>query len=229
MKKILKLLMMFVVALALTGCVKVRCQIDITDKDDANINMAVLFEKEMLDTYQMSQDDIKSQLQEEGNFKNWEIKDVSETIDGEKYLGFNATAPKEVSKNILESLTVEGDQYTLKLEGSDLNSTMDINEFEQLGYSTDKLEEMGVEFSIKISMPGKIKSSTLGEVKDDVVTIGLKDFEKLSDDVKIVSEVSESSSNTGLIIGIIAVIVVIGAGAFYFYKKKSKSNKDNLE
>ena len=205
MKKILKLLMMFVVALALTGCVKVRCQIDITDKDDANINMAVLFEKEMLDTYQMSQDDIKSQLQEEGNFKNWEIKDVSETIDGEKYLGFNATAPKEVSKNILESLTVEGDQYTLKLEGSDLNSTMDINEFEQLGYSTDKLEEMGVEFSIKISMPGKIKSSTLGEVKDDVVTIGLKDFEKLSDDVKIVSEVSESSSNTGLIIGIIAV------------------------
>ena len=53
MKKILKLLMMFVVALALTGCVKVRCQIDITDKDDANINMAVLFEKEMLDTYQM--------------------------------------------------------------------------------------------------------------------------------------------------------------------------------
>lgn len=229
MKKILKLLMMFVVALALTGCVKVRCQIDITDKDDANINMAVLFEKEMLDTYQMSQDDIKSQLQEEGNFKNWEIKDVSETIDGEKYLGFNATAPKEVSKNILESLTVDGDQYTLKLEGSDLNSTMDINEFEQLGYSTDKLEEMGVEFSIKISMPGKIKSSTLGEVKDDVVTIGLKDFEKLSDDVKIVSEVSESSSNTGLIIGIIAVIVVIGAGAFYFYKKKSKSNKDNLE
>ena len=126
-------------------------------------------------------------------------------------------------------MTVEGDQYTLKLEGSDLNSTMDINEFEQLGYSTDKLEEMGVEFSIKISMPGKIKSSTLGEVKDDVVTIGLKDFEKLSDDVKIVSEVSESSSNTGLIIGIIAVIVVIGAGAFYFYKKKSKSNKDNLE
>ena len=219
MKKILKLLMMFVVALALTGCVKVRCQIDITDKDDANINMAVLFEKEMLDTYQMSQDDIKSQLQEEGNFKNWEIKDVSETIDGEKYLGFNATAPKEVSKNILESLTVEGDQYTLKLEGSDLNSTMDINEFEQLGYSTDKLEEMGVEFSIKISMPGKIKSSTLGEVKDDVVTIGLKDFEKLSDDVKIVSEVSESSSNTGLIIGIIAVIVVIGAGAFYNFQK----------
>lgn len=229
MKKTFKLLMMFVVALALTGCVKVRCQIDITDKDDANINMAVLFDKEMLDTYQMSQDDIKSQLQEEGNFKNWEIKDVSETIDGEKYLGFNATAPKEVSKNILEGLTVEGNQYTLKLEGSDLNSTMDINEFEQLGYSTDKLEEMGVEFSIKISMPGKIKSSTLGEVKDDVVTIGLKDFEKLSDDVKIVSEVSESSSNTGLIIGIIAVIVVIGAGAFYFYKKKSKSNKDNLE
>ena len=32
----------------------------------------------------MSQDNIKSQLQEEGNFKNWEIKDASETIDGKK-------------------------------------------------------------------------------------------------------------------------------------------------
>ena len=77
-------------------------------------------------------------------------------------------------------------------------------------------------------MPGKIKSSTLGEVKDGVVTIGLKDYEKLSDGVEIVSETSEPSSNTGLIVGVIA-IVIVGAGAFYFYKRKSKSNKDNLE
>ena len=228
MKKSLKLLMIFVIALALTGCVKVRCQINITDRDDADIIMAVLFDKEILDTYQMSQDNIKSQLQEEGNFKNWEIKDASETIDGKKYLGFNATAPKEVSEKILEDLTVEENQYTLKLKGSDLDKTINTNEFEQLGYSTDKLEEMGVEFSIKISMPGKIKSSTLGEVKDGVVTIGLKDYEKLSDGVEIVSETSEPSSNTGLIVGVIA-IVIVGEGAFYFYKRKSKSNKDNLE
>ena len=222
MKKSLKLLMIFVIALALTGCVKVRCQINITDRDDADIIMAVLFDKEILDTYQMSQDNIKSQLQD------WEIKDASETIDGKKYLGFNATAPKEVSEKILEDLTVEENQYTLKLKGSDLDKTINTNEFEQLGYSTDKLEEMGVEFSIKISMPGKIKSSTLGEVKDGVVTIGLKDYEKLSDGVEIVSETSEPSSNTGLIVGVIA-IVIVGAGAFYFYKRKSKSNKDNLE
>ena len=111
MKKSLKLLMIFVIALALTGCVKVRCQINITDRDDADIIMAVLFDKEILDTYQMSQDNIKSQLQEEGNFKNWEIKDASETIDGKKYLGFNATAPKEVSEKILEDLTVEENMF----------------------------------------------------------------------------------------------------------------------
>ena len=225
MKKSLKLLMIFVIALALTGCVKVRCQINITDRDDADIIMAVLFDKEILDTYQMSQDNIKSQLQEEGNFKNWEIKDASETIDGKKYLGFSATAPKEVSEKILEDLTVEENQYTLKLKGSDLDKTINTNEFEQLGYSTDKLEEMGVEFSIKISMPG---SSTLGEVKDGVVMIGLKDYEQLSDGVEIVSETSEPSSNTGLIVGVIA-IVIVGAAAFYFYKRKRKSNKDNLE
>ena len=33
-----------------------------------------------------------------------------------KYLGFNATAPKEVSEKILEDLTVEENQYTFKIK-----------------------------------------------------------------------------------------------------------------
>ena len=53
----------------------------------------------------------------------------------------------------------------LKLKGSDLDKTINTNEFEQLGYSTDKLEEMGVEFSIKISMPGKLKVLHLEKLK----------------------------------------------------------------
>ena len=94
-----------------------------------------------------------------------------------------------------------------------------------------KILKLLMMFVVALALTGCVKVRCQIDItdKDDVVTIGLKDFEKLSDDVKIVSEVSESSSNTGLIIGIIAVIVVIGAGAFYFYKKKSKSNKDNLD
>lgn len=228
MKKLFKSLAIFAMVLALTGCMKIRYQINITDKDNADVNIMILYSKEMMDTYNMSQEDIKEQLLEDENLKDWDLVDVSEKIDGEKYVGFKATAPKEVSEEILEGLNVKGNKYTLKLEGSEFDDTINTDEFNQLGYSVEQLEKMGLEFNIKISMPGKIKSSSIGEVKDNAVTIGLTDLEKLSNDIVIVSESSSSSSsNSGLIIGAIAVVVVVGAGAFYFFKKKNKTDESN--
>lgn len=227
MKKLFKLLAVFIMTLALTGCMKIRYQINITGKDNADVNMTMLYSKEMMDTYQMSQEDIKKQLLEDEKLKDWNLGDVSEEIDGEKYVGFKAAAPKDISEEILESLNVKGNKYTLRLEGSEFDNAINTDEFEKLGYSVDQLEEMGLEFNIKISMPGKVKSSSIGEVKGNAVTIGLKDIEKLSNDIVIVSETSGSSSNSGLIIGVIAAIVVVGAGAFYFFKKKNKTDESN--
>lgn len=224
MKRIFKLLTVFVMLLALTGCMKVRYQIDITGKDNANINVMILFSKEMMDSYNMSQEDIKKQLLEDEEFKDWKLVSISEKSDGENYVGFKATAPKDASKDILKGLSVKGNKYTLKLEGSEFDDTINTSEFDQLGYSVEQLEKMGLEFNIKISMPGKIKSSSVGKVKDDVVTIGLMDLEKSSDDIVIVSEGSGSSSNLGLIIGAGAAVVVVGAGIFYFLKKKNTTN-----
>ena len=227
MKKLFKLLAVFIMTLALTGCVKIRCQINITDKDNADVNIMVLFSKNMMNTYQMSQEDIKKQLLESAKFKDLKFVDVSEEIDGEKYVGFKATAPKDSSVEILKGLDVKENKYTLKLNGSKFDGVLNIDEFEKRGYSVDQLEKMGLEFNIKISMPGKVKSSSIGEVKGNAVTIGLKDIEKLSNDIVIVSETSGSSSNSGLIIGVIAAIVVVGAGAFYFFKKKNKTDESN--
>ena len=65
---------------------------------------------------------------------------------------------KESIKDILDCLTVENNTYTLKIEGDDLGESVDTEDFEdQLGYSIDKLEEMGLEIGIKIAMPGKLK------------------------------------------------------------------------
>lgn len=227
MKKLFKLLAVFIMTLALTGCVKIRCQINITDKDNADVNIMVLFSKNMMNTYQMSQEDIKKQLLESAKFKDLKFVDVSEEIDGEKYVGFKAAAPKDSSVEILKGLDVKENKYTLKLNGSKFDGVLNIDEFEKRGYSVDQLEKMGLEFNIKISMPGKVKSSSIGEVKGNAVTIGLKDIEKLSNDIVIVSETSGSSSNSGLIIGVIAAIVVVGAGAFYFFKKKNKTDESN--
>lgn len=127
----------------------------------------------------------------------------------------------------MDSLTVKGNKYTLKLKGDDVSGDFNTSEFEQLGYSMDQLEKMGLEVSIKIAMPGEIKSSTVGKIENGVVTLGLTDLDKLTSDVTIVSEKSGSSSSfgsTGLIIGGIALVAIVAGGGFYFYKKKNEIN-----
>lgn len=228
MKKVLKLLTVFVMLLALTGCMKIRYQINITDKNNADVNLTMLYSKEMMDTYNMTQESIKEQLMADDTYADWDLKEASEKVDGEQYVGFKATAPKKISKEILNGLTVKGDKYTLKLKGTDINSGLDTSQFDQLGYSMDQMEQMGLEISIKIAMPGKVKSSTIGKIDNDVVTIGLTDLEKVSTDITIVSEESGSSSNFGLIAGGIVVAAVVVAGAFYFFKKKNKASEDEM-
>ena len=227
MKKLLKLLTVCVMLLALTGCMKVRYQINITDKDKADVNLTMLYSKEMMDTYNMTQESIKEQLKADDTYAKWDLKSVNEKIDGEQYVGFKATAPEDVTKEILDSLTVKGTKYTLKLKGDDVSGDFNTSEFEQLGYSMDQLEKMGLEVSIKIAMPGEIKSSTVGKIENGVVTLGLTDLDKLTSDVTIVSEKSGSSSSfgsTGLIIGGIALVAIVAGGGFYFYKKKNEIN-----
>ena len=87
---------------------------------------------------------------------------------------------------------------------------------------------MGLEIGIKVAMPGKVKSTTIGTIKDNVVDIGLKDLQNVGDEITIVSEEAKSTtSNTGIIIGGVALVIVI-AGGLYFYKNKKKKN-DNIE
>ena len=171
----------------------------------------------------MTQEDIKAQMETDEGLKDWELKDVSEKIDGEEYVGFNAVAPKSITKDFLDCLTVENNTYTLKMESDDLGESVNTDDFEeQLGYSIDKLEEMGLEIGIKVAMPGKVKSTTIGTIKDNVVDIGLKDLQNVGDEITIVSEEAKSTtSNTGIIIGGVALVIVI-AGGLYFYKNKKR-------
>lgn len=229
MKKIIKLLTVFAISLALTGCMKVHYQINVIDKDNVDASMKILYSKEMMDTYKMTQEDIKAQMETDESLKDWELKDVSEKINGEEYVGFNAVAPKSVTKDLLDCLTVENNTYTLKMESDDLGESVNTDDFEeQLGYSIDKLEEMGLEIGIKVVMPGKVKSTTIGTIKDNVVEIGLNDLQNVGDEITIVSkEAKSTTSNTGIIIGGVALVIVI-AGGLYFYKNKKKKN-DNIE
>lgn len=229
MKKIMKLLTVVAISLALTGCMKIHYQINIIDKDNVDASMKILYSKEMMDTYGMTQEDIKSQMETEDGLKGWELKDVSEKIDGEEYVGFNAVAPESITKDILDCLTVENNTYTLKIEGDDLGESVDTEDFEdQLGYSIDKLEEMGLEIGIKITMPGKIKSSTVGTIEGNMVDIGLMDLQNATNEITVVSkESTATASNTGIVIGGIVVVILI-AGGLYFYKNKKKKN-DNIE
>ena len=87
---------------------------------------------------------------------------------------------------------------------------------------------MGLEIGIKITMPGKIKSSTVGTIEGNMVDIGLMDLQNATNEITIVSkESTATASNTGIVIGGIVVVILI-AGGLYFYKNKKKKN-DNIE
>ena len=74
MKKIIKLLTVFAISLALTGCMKVHYQINVIDKDNVDASMKILYSKEMMDTYKMTQEDIKAQMETDEGLKDWELK-----------------------------------------------------------------------------------------------------------------------------------------------------------
>lgn len=228
MKKICKIISVLILSLTLVGCMKVQYQIDIKDKDDIEANLKVLYSKEMIDTYGLSQDDIKAQLESEEGFEGWTLTKINEKIDNEEYVGYNAKGPKEAVDSISDSLTVSGDKYTLKLESdTPISNIVGEDEVEQLGYSVEQLEKMGLEIEIKITMPGKITNATLGKINDNVVTIGLMDLNNAnSNEITIVSKASEKSNSTGLIVGGVVIVIVAIAGV-YFYKNKKKPKNIN--
>ena len=101
MKKIMKLLTVVAISLALTGCMKIHYQINIIDKDNVDASMKILYSKEMMDTYGMTQEDIKSQMQTQIILEeDINVKDIIVLQNGEQKINAEITAKAKYNSKV---------------------------------------------------------------------------------------------------------------------------------
>ena len=233
MKKLCKIASILMLVVMLTGCVKIRAKVVIEDEKTATMSMEMLYSKEMVDSYGMSTDDLKDQLASQ-DYDEDSIEEISETIDGEKYVGISAIAPEKEVEKMLDELTVRDSngnkEYTLTLTSDGLGETMDPKALGGANYSLKQMKDMGLEMTISIQMPGKIKESTIGKISGNTVTVDLLELAENADkEVTIVS--GEGGNNSILLyaaigVGVVAIIAV--AAIVISKKKKKSSNEENI-
>lgn len=106
MKKIKKIMILCFMSLLLTACVQLNITIDFSDGESAMINSELLIKESDLKTNQLTIKDIKKQIQSNDDlFKNWSIKDISKTIDNEKYKGISIQSPDTINEELAKKLT----------------------------------------------------------------------------------------------------------------------------
>lgn len=232
MKKLCKIASILMLVVMLTGCVKIRAKVVIEDEKTATMSMEMLYSKEMVDSYGMSTDDLKDQLTSQ-DYDEDSIEEISETIDGEEYVGISAIAPEKEVEKMLDELTVRdsnGDkEYTLTLTSDGLGETMDPNALGGANYSLKQMKDMGLEMTISIQMPGKIKESTIGKISGNTVTVDLLELAENADkEVTIVS--GEGGSNSIFLYAAIgvAVVAIIAVAAIMLSKKKKQTTEENV-
>lgn len=214
----MKKICLFIIFLTvLTGCVKGDINIEYSD-NTAKMNVAILFPKELLNTYNTSIADLKKELDKNG-LKDWQYQELNETNNGIKYLGFELTAPKKFTETLLTFYKADNSTATVTFDLNKVNNSLNISELKDIDFNTlSDLESMGLELNLNISMPGTIKDTTFGKIKKDQVIINLVDLLKQDDISKIVITSSKNNQFFPLNFLIIISLLVI----LYLILRKSK-------
>lgn len=227
MKKNLKLILTFVLALVLTGCMKVNIVIDVDEKGKAQLGAEILYSEELLNSVGTTVEQMNEQMISEMNLpEGSEYEEVSKTIDGEKYVG--VSFQQEVNDDYVAE--VKDDKVSLKLPVDELKGAMgsfDESTLNTYGYSIETMKKTGVEMNMVFNMPGKA-TTNVGVADGSEVKIDLFDViaNPPSDDIVISSSIGNSSSNTMLYVGIgVAAVVIIGLALVLVKKNKNNSEE----
>lgn len=184
MKKIIKLFILFLLIVTLTGCMKI------------NVNMEVSTQESILKTMGMSKEEMGSSMEEQmlSEMDDANVEEVEKTIDGETWVGVFVTSEELYDIDIKEALEKDGDIITLTLPISDMIDEMDMDEIDDMGYSLDDLKASGLEMNFTIKMPGKV-TSNVGEVNGDTVTIDLLEIMTENNNIEIKADTSQKVSS----------------------------------
>lgn len=238
MKKISKIFILFSLILALTGCMKMNMNMEITEDLKMNVSMEMLMQESILSSLGTSKEEMVSSMKEEmeSEIDDAKVEEIEKTIDGETWIGISVTSDELYDLEADKILEKNGDIITLTLPMNELSDEMDMGDIDDMGYSIEDLKSSGVEMNLTIKMPGEV-TSNVGEVTGDTVTIDLlelmngnNNIENIEIEANVSKKVSSGLSNNTMIyiaiaIGVIVVIVII----IFVVKKKKKQSKNILE
>lgn len=214
-----KICLIVIVLTLLTGCVKGNINIEYTD-NIAKMNVEVLFPKELLNNYNASMDDLKTILAKNG-LDNWQYQELNQTKNRIEYLGFQLTAPTQINQMLMSFYQVNKKKHisTVEFDLKKINSSLNISELKDIDLnSLNDLESMGLELNLNIKMPGTIKETTFGKIKNNQVVINLIDLLK----EKNLSKITITADNKKRIFPMNFLIIIALSLILYLILRKSK-------
>lgn len=222
MKKILKLVTVFTMLLALTGCMKIRYDVVIKDEKTVEGKLTFLIEDGEMDEKLTDEELVEQFKASDAGITT--AKAVHETIDGKDYSGVESDLPKEASEEIIKNIEVKDDKMIFTLT----NDSLDANQETYKDITAEQVKAMGFDMTYTITMPGKIESSEIGKIDGNVVTITIEDLIDFKGDSKIVADLSTGGNNMMMYVGIAAVLLVIVGVVFVVMKRKKAKDTEVL-
>lgn len=215
-----KIILIVFSLLFLSGCVKGDVNIKYTNLEKANLIIELLCQKEILSTYDTTLEDIQNKLAV-NQLKNWQIKELNESINGVSYVGFALNAPDNINNMLLNYISYdqENNTYQVLFPKDLINSLLNSSELQDINNSSLlSLENMGLEINLKISLPGKITETNYGNINNNEVKINLLDFitQKQTTEIKITSSKQNFDSR---LINILLIIILVTSLYFLLRKK----------
>lgn len=215
-----KIILIVFSLLFLSGCVKGDVNIKYTNLEKANLIIELLCQKEILSTYDTTLEDIQNKLAV-NQLKNWQIKELHESINGVSYVGFALNAPDNINNTLLNYISYdqENNTYQVLFPKDLIDSLLNSSELQDINNSSLlSLENMGLEINLKISLPGKITETNYGNINNNEVKINLLDFitQKQTTEIKITSSKQNFDSR---LINILLIIILVTSLYFLLRKK----------
>lgn len=215
-----KIILIVFSLLFLSGCVKGDVNIKYTNLEKANLTIELLCQKEILSTYDTTLEDIQNKLAV-NQLKNWQIKELNESINGVSYVGFALNAPDNINNMLLNYISYDqgNNTYQVLFPKDLIDSLLNSSELQDINNSSLlSLENMGLEINLKISLPGKITETNYGNINNNEVKINLLDFitQKQTTEIKITSSKQNFDSR---LINILLIIILVTSLYFLLRKK----------
>ena len=215
MKKIWKALVAGLLAVTLTGCMKIRTEFNVSADGTVDAALTMLMSESFLSSMgsdlETAVEEMKASYQEQ--YPDAKVTVVTEK-DGETNYGGVRISGVEAKEAVV---TKDGNTLIMELPVDGLEESIaDGTDYEGMDLSPETFKAAGMEVTVIVNMPAKAESN-VGTVDGKKVTVDLLDLPEGTEKIRITCKLS-SGSALPYIIGGVAVAAV--AAAFFFLRKK---------